>query len=347
MTKALRSVAQEHRLLLLIAALYVACCLGLLATVPDDTLENLAIDFPVSLLGNLVIVASVAGLFTIGFLARRRPPDPIRTVARHVARPDIWPLILSRGLILVTMTALVMSVFAGMKGSIPFFRPFAFDPAFVAIDAALHGGSQPWTWIQPWLGHPRITSALDRAYYLWFPVVFHTYYWQVFTVRNPRLRYQFLMAFMLCWMLIGTLAAIALSSAGPVFLAKMGLDDLPFRELLSYLASVDRTRSLMAVTVQESLWQVYATGADMPLRGISAMPSMHIAIAVLMAIFGWRKHWALGLAYSLFALLIFLGSVQLAFHYAVDGYVAAVMVGIVWWFAGRVARREVPLENPA
>jgi hypothetical protein len=32
---------------------------------------------------------------------------------------------------------------------------------------------------------------------------------------------------------------------------------------------------------------------------------------------------------------MFLGSVHLAWHYAVDGYAGAAMVGAIWWLTGR------------
>jgi hypothetical protein len=71
------------------------------------------------------------------------------------------------------------------------------------------------------------------------------------------------------------------------------------------------------------------------------MPSMHVGVAVLLAIFGWKRHRLLGLGFSAFALVIFLGSIHLGFHYAVDGYVAAIMVVVIWWISGRIARRTI------
>jgi hypothetical protein len=67
-----------------------------------------------------------------------------------------------------------------------------------------------------------------------------------------------------------------------------------------------------------------------------------VAIAVLMALLGWRVHWFAGVAYTVFAALIFLGSVHLAFHYAVDGYVAAAMVFAIWYVAGKLTDDKSP-----
>jgi hypothetical protein len=74
---------------------------------------------------------------------------------------------------------------------------------------------------------------------------------------------------------------------------------------------------------------------------------MHVAIAVLLALFGWRRHWLLGIGYSAFAVLVFLGSIHLGFHYAVDGYVAAAMVVAIWWVSGMIARRTAGSSGEA
>jgi hypothetical protein len=335
---ALRQVAVEHRFLLALAAVYAAAGALLLARSVDGAVGLLLADFPLIIAGNGVIVASVAGIWTIGFLVRSRPAHPFAAVVHAFSQPDVWPLALARAIVLVPVTALVTGTFSAIKAEIPAIQAFSFDQAFIALDAALHAGRQPWELLQPVLGHPLVTDTIDRTYYLWFAILYHTFYWQIFTTRFPLLRLRFITAFMLSWILIGSAAAIALSSAGPVFLAGLGIDDAAFTDLFAYLRSVDETHSLFALRVQEWLWQAYAAGAPMPLKGISAMPSMHVAIAVLLALFGWRRHWLLGIGYTAFAVMIFLGSIHLGFHYAVDGYLAAAMVVAIWWVAERIAR---------
>jgi hypothetical protein len=283
----------------------------------------------------------------MGFLARTRPVHPFAATGHAFFQPEVWPLALARAAVLVPATALVTATFAAIKPQIAVIQPFVFDPAFIWLDAVLHGGRQPWELLQPILGHPLVTAAIDRIYYLWFPILYHSLYWQIFTMRLPLLRLQFITAFMLSWILIGSAGAIALSSAGPVFLAGLGLDDTAFSGLLAYLHSVNQTHSIFALEAQDWLWRAHAFGEPMPLKGISAMPSMHVAIAVLLALFGWRRHWLLGIGYSAFAVLVFLGSIHLGFHYAVDGYVAAAMVVAIWWVSGMIARRTAGSSGEA
>ncbi|MGD9665727.1 MAG: phosphatase PAP2 family protein, partial [Novosphingobium sp.] len=74
-------------------------------------------------------------------------------------------------------------------------------------------------------------------------------------------------------------------------------------------------------------------------RGISAMPSMHVSIAVLFALVTYRISRPLCIAASVFAALIMLGSVHLAYHYAVDGYVAIIATLAIWVLAGWIERK--------
>lgn len=70
---------------------------------------------------------------------------------------------------------------------------------------------------------------------------------------------------------------------------------------------------------------------------MSAMPSLHVGMAILFALVGWAHHRLLGLALAVFAVLTLIGAVHLAWHYAVDGYVAALVVIVLWPLSGRLA----------
>jgi len=73
----------------------------------------------------------------------------------------------------------------------------------------------------------------------------------------------------------------------------------------------------------------------MPYIGISAMPSIHVGVAVLFAILGWRTNRILGFGFTIYALLIQLGSIHLGWHYAIDGYFSAILTGMLWKGSGR------------
>ena len=54
---------------------------------------------------------------------------------------------------------------------------------------------------------------------------------------------------------------------------------------------------------------------------------------------GWQVGRAIGIGFTIYALVILTGSVHLGWHYAVDGYVSAAAVLLLWVASGPVLRR--------
>jgi len=244
------------------------------------------------------------------------------------------------GLVLVVgVLPFFTAAFVAFKGSIPDVSPFVWDVRFMEWDRLVHFGAHPWELLQPVLGYPVVTNAIDFTYYLWFPVVWLTMIWQAWHGdRNSDSRMQYLLTFALSWILLGTVAATWLSSAGPVYFASVTGEPDPFLPLMDYLRAVNGDHKLQAIWAQDILWQSYADPSRPAIEGISAMPSMHVAMGVLMALLGFRIRPWVGWCYTIFAVLILLGSVHLAWHYAIDGYVAAAGTLLIWRACGRFSR---------
>lgn len=244
-----------------------------------------------------------------------------------------------RRLLAVATVSLVspvfLTAFGSWKAAIPLLNPFGWDARFSRVDAALHLGTDPWRLIHPLLGHPWLTVLLDHTYYTWLPLVPVVLTWQAWSSRWA-LRRQFLVTFALCWIVVGTAFAIAFSSAGPCFLGSLGLDGSRYAPLMSYLTSVHANHPLFAIETQEWLWTAYATNTANPFIRISAMPSMHVAMVTLYALVGWRTWKPLGVVFAAYGILIFLGSVHLGWHYAVDGYASVLVVLLLWHGAGKL-----------
>ena len=76
------------------------------------------------------------------------------------------------------------------------------------------------------------------------------------------------------------------------------------------------------------------------------MPSLHVATPVLFALLGWRTHRWLGVAFTIYAAIVLVGSVHLGWHYAVDGYASIIAVPLIWkgsgaavaWYYRRLAK---------
>jgi Trk-type K+ transport system membrane component len=235
-----------------------------------------------------------------------------------------------------------MSSFGSFKVILPVIHPFCWDTTFARWDFIIHGGCQPWQLLQPLFGRPVITSALNFFYNIWFFLMFGVLLWQAFSLSNPKLRMQFFLTFVMCWILIGTIAATLLSSAGPCYYGRLVDGPDVFKPLMDYLHWAAQSRPVWAIKTQDILWKSYQ-GYDVGyVKGISAMPSMHISIVFLFAILGWRTNRSLGIIFTIYAIIIVLGSIHLAWHYAIDGYIAILLTLPIWLLAGKLVNRFSP-----
>ena len=91
------------------------------------------------------------------------------------------------------------------------------------------------------------------------------------------------------------------------------------------------------------LWGYYASASFGPGAGISAMPSLHIATSVWVCIAFYRTIWFWPVAAASF--LIFLLSISLGWHYAVDGFVGGAACLIIWQRIRRGAGADATTED--
>ena len=230
---------------------------------------------------------------------------------------------------------LFMAAFTNIKAMIPLVQPFGWDETFAAWDRALHFGLDPWRILQTLFGHAWITSALNIVYNLWFVVMFAALYWQLFDLRRADLRMRFFWTFFLTWMINGSLLAIILSSAGPCFYGSVVSGGNPYADQMAYLSGLAGQYPVWAVATQQMLWEGYQSNVIGLGSGISAMPSVHVAIATLLALLAWQYGHAARLFFIAFAACIMIGSVHLAWHYAIDGYVGALVTVVIWFITGK------------
>ncbi len=317
-------------------------------------------------------------LFTLGFLmvlvlreAGRAPADRSLTswLWRRLRCEYLTPSRVFGAVLMVVFGCVLTDTFMSLKAAIPILHPFSWDTTLMHWDRLVHFGRHPWELLQPFMS-PLITSAVSVAYNVWIFLVFGIFYWQAWSSRR-RLRMQFFFTFAFSWILLGSVAATVFSSAGPCYYSRVtGVPPAadPYAPLLRYLRAVDSEHRVWALAVQDQLWENYAqqeartrgngyglvfaktktasfgaTGADTPrklLSGISAMPSMHVAMAVLFALVGWRTNRWLGLLFTAYAAVILVGSVHLGWHYAIDGYASLVAVLVIWWCSGRSLRQR-------
>jgi hypothetical protein len=247
---------------------------------------------------------------------------------------------LAAGLPLVIVMPVFFSVFASLKGLIPEISPFGWDVAFADWDRFVHGGLDPWRILQPVVGYPFVTFVFDLIYCSWFYVLQLICIWQAFSIARPQLRMQFFLSFVLVWALLGNVGAVLLSSGGPCFFDGVVGSPGPYQPLMDYLSGTAAQFPLWSPGMQAQLWQGYLNPTLSIAGGISAMPSIHVAMAFLLALLGWRTHRAVGIALTAYTGLILIAAVHLGWHYAIDGYAGIAGTYVIWRSVGWVLARR-------
>lgn len=242
---------------------------------------------------------------------------------------------LVRGLPLYFLTMIFVGAFTSIKTLIPVINPFSWDPFFMKLDSLLHGGVAPWRLLQPVLGFPIVTYIINFVYNCWLIVIFCVFYWQLFQLSKPKLRIRFIYSFVLCWIVPGSMMAVPLAAAGPCFYSDIVPGGQAFQEQMAYLQRVDKIYPVWALDMQNTLLSYYKKEEVTYGAGITAMPSMHVSIAFLIVLLARYYHRCVRYAAYIFFAFIMIGSVHLAWHYAIDGYVSIIATAAIWWATGR------------
>ncbi len=289
-------------------------------------------------------------LFTILFLTLRlayivlvmRPPLPITTLIREFRTVWFTPRRVVTGLSVMLVIPLFFSFFTSAKNLIPFINPFSWDPTFAELDRMIHFGKQPWEWLHPFLKAAIITSIISFIYKLWFFSNYMVIFWQAFSLSRPNLRAQFFITMILAWIINGAVLALFFSSAGPCYFGHF-YPDLPdpYAGLMDFLRSSHEKSQVMDLWSMDYLLQAYNAKTTNLFSGISAFPSMHVSVALLNVLVGWRISRAVGIFFTVYMVLIVIGSVHIGWHYAVDGYMSIITTSILWVIVGKFFPKDI------
>ena len=336
-----RKSLQESRLFVLAVAAQVAVGATLCGLVGRPLIVGLG-DCYLAFLTAFGVLGLV--VFAIEIFKRRSKfaQDTPATIAYRNALLAFRRDFLTRDYVLLVMIAFVlapmaMSSFSAAKQAIPFVHPFSWDARLGTLFDPISGGRPLWQVLQPILGRPRITAGLDYFYdrvcttLLVAPVVWAS------LLQPSQLRRRCLVSYVLVFLIVGNIFALAFSSAGPAYFGRLlpGTPN-PYAALMTYLHSLDARTPLLAVRGQEGLWTAFQHGNVVFGWGISAMPSIHVAAAVLASLFAFKLSVRVGLFLGVVAACTFVASTALGWHYAVDGYAGALLACATWWLAGRL-----------
>jgi hypothetical protein len=329
----------EHRFLHAFALLALAtgAVVGNVTRVhPDiDTLES----FGSNLADVFLLAGGVGALGALAWLlVVRKSRSPARDGLRLLG-DQAWLARAMSALVVITVFAIA---FGTLKGAIAVLVPFTWDKTFADAGRILSFGHQTYEWFWPVLRNPLAVMVLNVLYNLWFVLVLASFL-GVVVIRREGLRHRYLMAFMVVWFVGGFLLAMAFSSAGPCYYARLQLGH-QYDALMAALAAANQHYPIWALSTQNTLWQGF-TGERPGSVGITAFPSMHVATAVLMALFAGSVNRVLGWVMWVYAGLIMASSVILGWHYAVDGYAAVALSLVSWKLAGIYAKRQVPTAS--
>jgi len=252
-----------------------------------------------------------------------------------------WPLLLF---------AIVMPSFSAFKQRIIPLAGFHFDHSLAAIDRAMFG-VDPGLWLHNAIGTPLLTSFLDAVYHAWFiPMSIGVGIVALYT--DPRTRMQYMTAYAMTWIGLGSVLAYLLPAAGPCYfhLLAGAEGSAPFDAVNTALyadRAAGSTNFLFTLNVKDMLLNRFNDPNLSIGGGISAIPSIHNAMAVLFALAGFRFNRTLGLLMSGFAALIWIGSIYLNWHYAIDGIVGAAGSVGLWYLAGLLTGSPQTTEDHA
>ncbi len=240
-----------------------------------------------------------------------------------LARAEI-PVVL-RALEWAVILGLAMALHGWAKSMMPHVTGYWADPLLADLDKAIFG-VDPWRLFRSELLGP----IYAKAYVTWFPITFGTMALIAFSKRNETVLFNSYLATLIVG---GTMGEHLLPSAGPIFYERVGLGTR-FAELV---ATNDPTYNLFA----DYLWKHFeAAGAGLG-TGISAMPSMHVAMATWTLFAAWRIWKPLAVPGLIYVLVISAASIASGWHYATDGLAGVVIACVAQAVMVRLSQRRV------
>jgi hypothetical protein len=242
----------------------------------------------------------------------------IRLVLQPRAGRPNWSNILPA----TVLVGLGASLFLPLKYAIPKLLPFWLDAPLAHAEKTVFG-ADPWLLLDRCVGWAAV--PMDRLYSLWLPTQALFLFYLMMQPGSPA-KSRALIAYVLAWFLLGVTAAILFSSAGPIFYGRLfgGTAFAGLRESLRHRGA------WVVLTESDKMWASLASGRPGIVAGISAVPSIHVAISVWMFLTARIAAPRAASYVAVYTALIWIGSVQLGWHYVTDGLAGMLGMLAIW-----------------
>lgn len=281
-------------------------------------------------MGAALMIWSVGFLYLLGrtLFAAVRSKGPIEAFFEGV-KSERGTLL--RAFNYALLLGLAMALHGWAKSMIPHVSGYWADPMLADFDHLLFG-QDPWRLFRS----DDLGPFFAKIYVSWFPITFGTMGLLAFSKRDHSV---LLTSFLAILIIVGTIGQYVLPTVGPIYYERIGLGPR-FAELI---ATNDPTYAYVA----DYLWRNYQHGGANLGTGISAMPSMHVTLAVWTA-FAAQALWRpLVIPAIFYALVMWVTSIASGWHYATDGLVGAALASVIYaWLCTRGRRSAGPAAQP-
>ena len=283
----------------------------------------------------MVIATLIACLYGVGWAAITGDPSPSRSLQHFIKTRR--PHIASVALIMLLAGANLIS-FMWVKTLLNYMIPFRADPWLAQADFDLFGGHEPWSIL-----HVFNFSGSGFVYHpVWFILLIFGLLMAAAAEPSTK-RSAVLLSYFVLWTVVGPLIHSLLPAAGPIFYERLGYG--------ARYAGIPSSPEVKQVA--DYLWDIYASKRFGAASGISAMPSMHVAMSTWTVI-AFHQFARRFLPIALIGwVVITVLSIALGWHYATDGIVGSVAAIVTYAVLSKAMharasamRTEVPALAP-